>query len=631
LDDSLGLFRPCNLEFVSTDPHQVGPGKIINAMDNTEFKLEPVEPVEQAIEPIIGTHFLPAHNPTTLLQEGRKVMLAGLQSELGLTLNGKTGTLPLNIPEVYLTETLALGVLGKFSCGRWQVSFDDDKTDGPKTSINQLINNTKRFNAKNLRFMGSGNSDEPFSILTISGAAYLRYGNGQVGPVAGSMVPEGSMVPGTQPAILIYVTDGMDLADTKIRLEAMGMGDAEGVDKIVDDLIGAGALGTTATARGPASSPLFKATFSGNLEDIKRLHQAQPPAARDIDEIDQLSGMTPLQIAAYEGHLSIAKYYVDLGANLDLTKPDDGCTAIMVAAQNRANNSGSESGSRLGVVSLLLEAGARLDLANRDNETVLDLAASSTSVESESIIELLLKFRPVWEHLRQDSCTGFSSALANAAEHGSAPAATALIGFGMGVGGNKVGWTPLHFAAEHGHVDVVKLLLGAEPDIVHAASNIGEDPLRLAAQAGHIAVVKVLLSHGAKIVKMPDADGDSGSGSTALHVASFNGHALCMKELLKADSALIDITDTSGLAAIHFAATSGHLAVVQELLDSGAQPDLKSHTGRTPLYLSSSGGHLDIVHALCQAGADVNAAGDDGVPPLFIASQVELQNNNPFA
>ena len=62
---------------------------------------------------------------------------------------------------------------------------------------------------------------------------------------------------------------------------------------------------------------------------------------------------------------------------------------------------------------------------------------------------------------------------------------------------NKTGWTPLHYAATNGHVDVIQLLLDNHA-FVDAASPNGSTPLMLAAQYGTPQAVKLLLDEGAE-------------------------------------------------------------------------------------------------------------------------------------
>lgn len=61
---------------------------------------------------------------------------------------------------------------------------------------------------------------------------------------------------------------------------------------------------------------------------------------------------------------------------------------------------------------------------------------------------------------------------------------------------NKPGWTPLHYAATHGHLEVLNLLLEEHAYIDAAAPN-NTTPLMMAAHYGTPSAVKLLLEAGA--------------------------------------------------------------------------------------------------------------------------------------
>jgi ankyrin repeat protein len=61
---------------------------------------------------------------------------------------------------------------------------------------------------------------------------------------------------------------------------------------------------------------------------------------------------------------------------------------------------------------------------------------------------------------------------------------------------NKPGWTPLHYAASRGHVEIMQMLLD-EHAYIDAASPNGTTPLMMAARYGTPAAVKLLLEEGA--------------------------------------------------------------------------------------------------------------------------------------
>jgi len=88
-------------------------------------------------------------------------------------------------------------------------------------------------------------------------------------------------------------------------------------------------------------------------------------------------------------------------------------------------------------------------------------------------------------------------------------------------------WTPLHFAADGSHLDVVKELL-AHPDIErNPLSSIGRSPLHLAAMKGDCSVVRYLVQMGAAPGQQDQDD------NTPLHYAAEFGHVDSIKFLVK--------------------------------------------------------------------------------------------------
>lgn len=61
---------------------------------------------------------------------------------------------------------------------------------------------------------------------------------------------------------------------------------------------------------------------------------------------------------------------------------------------------------------------------------------------------------------------------------------------------NKTGWTPLHYAATHGHLEIIALLLDKHA-YIDAGSPNGSTPLMMAARYGTPEAVKLLLESGA--------------------------------------------------------------------------------------------------------------------------------------
>ena len=91
---------------------------------------------------------------------------------------------------------------------------------------------------------------------------------------------------------------------------------------------------------------------------------------------------------------------------------------------------------------------------------------------------------------------------------------------------NKPGWTPLHYAASSGHVEVVKLLL-SHSAYIDAESPNKTTPLMMAAMYGTPETVQLLLTEGA------DASLRNEKGMTALDFADTAGKQGAAKLLVR--------------------------------------------------------------------------------------------------
>ena len=78
-------------------------------------------------------------------------------------------------------------------------------------------------------------------------------------------------------------------------------------------------------------------------------------------------------------------------------------------------------------------------------------------------------------------------------------------------------FTPLHYAANEDHKDVVELLLANKAE-VDAKEKNGFTPLHAVALFDHKDVAELLLTHGA------DVNAKANDGSTPLHYAALYGH-----------------------------------------------------------------------------------------------------------
>ncbi|KAM3957044.1 histone-lysine N-methyltransferase G9a [Aphomia sociella] len=101
------------------------------------------------------------------------------------------------------------------------------------------------------------------------------------------------------------------------------------------------------------------------------------------------------------------------------------------------------------------------------------------------------------------------------------------------------GWTPLVWAAEHSHPELVRLLLSAGADAT-SADNEGNAAVHWCALGGHPDALLQLLSAAPHCIDVGNAHAD-----TPLHVAARQGHYACVVILL-ARGARTDITNCAG-------------------------------------------------------------------------------------
>ena len=83
----------------------------------------------------------------------------------------------------------------------------------------------------------------------------------------------------------------------------------------------------------------------------------------------------------------------------------------------------------------------------------------------------------------------------------------------------NIGSTPLHNAAQKGHLDVVEYLITQHKCDTMCKDNQGSTPLHNAAQEGHLDVVEYLITQHKCDTMCKD-----NQGSTPLHNAAHNGH-----------------------------------------------------------------------------------------------------------
>lgn len=282
-------------------------------------------------------------------------------------------------------------------------------------------------------------------------------------------------------------------------------------------------------------SALLYAARDGNMETAKLLIKA----GADVNTANN-KGKTALMMAIHRLHPEIALYLLASGANPVLADKA-GNTPLMEAADHeepavaqvllekgvpvdQLDNLGGtallrSTGHR--VLTLLLNAGADINLRSNENSTPLLAATYAKKIDLESIRILLA----------------------------------------AGVNPNEAdtfGITPLINTAKVGNIPAMQLLLDGGALINYTAAPIHQTALLVASSFGQLPAVKFLIEKGADL-NAPDTN-----GVTPLIAATQNGLFDVAEELSRA-GADKEIRDAVGLSALDYANNGGNAALIELL------------------------------------------------------------------
>jgi ankyrin repeat protein len=165
------------------------------------------------------------------------------------------------------------------------------------------------------------------------------------------------------------------------------------------------------------------------------------------------------------------------------------------------------------------------------------------------------------------------------------------------------GNAPLHLAVIYGHPEVAMLLVRSGAD-VHAKqkNKMGGTPLFWAAQNGYKDLVALILE------KSPGNGLECEDAWAVLSLAASAGHRDVVELLLsKGASANAKDNEGLGMTPLHFVARYGRGEsgkVVELLLNKGAQINARDNQGRTPLSCAMQEGNKETAEVLRRLGAE---------------------------
>jgi ankyrin repeat protein len=302
---------------------------------------------------------------------------------------------------------------------------------------------------------------------------------------------------------------------------------------------------------------MFLAAHAGDLDHVKALVARFPGLA-----LHEHNYTPPIHFAAREGHASLVRYLLERGATASYQSYPFQDTLLTIA----------EDREHAGVAAVLREhLAARFRLTD-GVKPIIDAALEGD-------------LRRVEDELRRDPSLARAS--------------------------NDIGMTPLHAAANNGHLAVVRALLDAGAS-VNAQMGDGYRPIHAAlmprgrvrpAKQATTAVVDALLAHGAEYT---------------IVVALLRGDRQFARDALARDPSLANFEDTCHRRPISIAADKDDLEMVQLLLRNGADPNLPEEGAPRGGALWSAVYHKrrEMARVLVEHGADPNAMVESSGTPI---------------
>lgn len=180
--------------------------------------------------------------------------------------------------------------------------------------------------------------------------------------------------------------------------------------------------------------------------------------------------------------------------------------------------------------------------------------------------------------------------------------------------------TPLMYAAQAGHADIVHLLLhsGADPGRI---CRRGRTALHRACEKSYAAVVMEIVS-SSKDVAVNDIDGGSSSNFSALMWAVTNENTEIVKHLLTRKDIDVNLKRPNHcqFGALHYCVLDGQIDIARLLLsDARVEINAVDASRQTALILAARHGYDDMVSLLLEKGADTDARDMYNGPALLRA------------
>ena len=185
---------------------------------------------------------------------------------------------------------------------------------------------------------------------------------------------------------------------------------------------------------------------------------------------------------------------------------------------------------------------------------------------------------------------------------------------------NKYRNTPLHRAARQGKLDIVQYLIEEQHCDPMCVCHWGRTPLHIACRHSQLAVVEYLMN----LENVDLSVKDKKFGSTPLDLAAEYGSVEVVKYMIEEKNCYNPDNYIHFNTPLHFAAYRGNLEVVRYLVGSRRfDVNVKGGHNRTPLHSACHGGRLEVVKYLMEIDKVEDSCHDheQGLTPFDIAAE----------
>lgn len=325
--------------------------------------------------------------------------------------------------------------------------------------------------------------------------------------------------------------------------------------RLVDILLKAG-TDVNVKNLGGLSALMLELNTEGNMYIVKMLlHAGADINARDNDD------WTPLMYAVRSGNVDATMMLLDLDAKLDLSTTD-GKTALIIATERRVKRE---------ITSVLIRAGADVHVQDRGGWNALMYAAKNSDLQ---IVQELLEYGANVDRANKEEQTPLLLAVINRAH---LDVVKALLYRGAYVNSSdKDGWTPLMYAAKMRSLDVADALISAGANL-NMTNDKGYTVLHLELMgAANLDMLKLLIHAGADVNRLtPD-------GLTPLmYAVKYSNNAEITILLLHAGVEVNARENSNGMTALMIAAVENeNQEIIFILLNSGADATMRDYSDR---------------------------------------------------